>query len=275
MRLLHILSVSAFLLLPKLATANHIPDYERQLFIETWARLAVEQMGLYGVPASITLAQAIVESGWGKGTVAVRGNNYFCIKSNNGWTGPVIKSMDDELDSSSFRKYLNIEESFHDHSKFLRENSRYRPLFELDPTDYRAWAHGLKSCGYATADTYAEQLIATVEKYGLYLYDSAVSIEQIRALSLPFGEMEAAEETPAPAPIFDAQPLDNRPVADMPVYQVTTNERQQPLSAPGYQLGREAAPATPTKPAADASDAKRFAKIPLILPKSAPKFERR
>ena len=86
-------------------------------------------MRLYGIPASITLAQAIVESGWGRGYVAIGGNNYFCIKSNNGWAGPTVKTMDDELDSSSFRKYLSIEESFTDHSKFLRGNSRYRPLF--------------------------------------------------------------------------------------------------------------------------------------------------
>ena len=101
-------------------------------------------------------------------------------------------------------------------------------------------------------------------------------MEQIKALTLPFGTMEEAEEaTPVTAPVFDAPSIENRPFAESPVHETTAGERQQLLSAPGYQLGRDAAPVPSAKPSADASDAKRFSKMPLILPKAAPKFERR
>ena len=270
MRLLHILSVSVLFFLPKQASANYIPAHEQQLFIESWANQAVDQMRLYGIPASITLAQAIVESGWGRGYVAIGGNNYFCIKSNNGWAGPTVKTMDDELDSSSFRKYLSIEESFTDHSKFLRGNSRYRPLFGLEATDYRAWAYGLKACGYATKADYAEQLIATIEKYGLYLYDYAVPAEQIKSLGLPFDQTEEAVPPPANAPSFGPPATDNLKISEVP-----TSEGQHLLSVPGYRLGLEPASTLPSRPALEATDAKPSVKIPLMMPEAAPRFERR
>lgn len=269
MRLLHILAASAFLLMPKLASANHIPEYEQQIFIETWANIAVDHMRQYGIPASITLAQAIVESGWGKGIVALKGNNFFCIKGNNGWTGPIVKAKDDEIDSSSFRKYTNIEESFEDHARFLRQNARYQPLFSLSPKDYKAWSYGLKNCGYATKDDYAEQLISTIERYGLYLYDRAVPDSAIRVLDLPFRDQEEAPTTPVPSPAFELSAL-LQPLAEDRPSQPTT------MQAPRYNLGNEHG-VMPSQNGAGVEMPSSNAnyKISVILPNASPKFTRR
>lgn len=153
--------------------ANYINRYDRETFIETCAVLAANEMHRTGIPASITLAQAILESSWGQGKIAVEGKNFFGIKCYNNWTGPCIKAMDDEVDSSSFRIYGSIEASFKDHSDFLKNNDRYQSLFKIPVTDYRQWAYGLKSCGYATDEQYAEKLIRLVEENGLFLYDYA------------------------------------------------------------------------------------------------------
>ncbi|MBK9013341.1 MAG: glucosaminidase domain-containing protein [Saprospiraceae bacterium] len=272
MRLLHILSVGFIFLLPKSASANYIPDFKQQLFIETWANLAVDQMRQYGIPASITLAQAIVESGWGDGYVAKLANNYFCIKGNNGWTGPVVKAKDDDPDSSSFRQYLNIEESFTDHSKFLLENRRYQPLFDLNAYDYKGWAYGLKAAGYATKPDYAEYLIATIEKYGLYLYDYAVPANQIKSLSLQVEQQE--QEDVMMSPTHD--PVIHLPMLDIQKdSKASSSEEGQPMSAPGYHFDRESATVATTKPEVEMPADKKHVKIPLILPKAAPTFSRR
>ncbi|MCC6724110.1 MAG: glucosaminidase domain-containing protein [Saprospiraceae bacterium] len=289
MRLLHILSVCALFLMPKAASANAIPVKDQQLFIDSWAKMAVEQMGQYGVPASITLAQAIVESGWGQGRVALLGNNYFCIKANNGWEGPVIQAIDDDtvenvLVESRFRKYESIEESFVDHSKFLRENVRYRALFQLSPKDYRGWCYGLKKSGYATKSDYAEQLIATIERFGLQIYDKAVSEDQIKALGLPFEDLEYTEavepmgETIAFAPQVPQVPqLPQMPAAQHApiVAEAENHDPRQALSAPGYRISKEQRPSNLSPPAVEIPAEHAFVKIPLLLPKAAPKFERR
>ena len=226
----------------------------------------------YGIPASITLAQAIVESGWGDGYVAKLANNYFCIKGNNGWTGPVVKAKDDDTDSSSFRQYLSIEESFADHSKFLLENRRYQPLFDLNAYDYKGWAHGLKAAGYATKPDYAEYLIATIEKYGLYLYDYAVPANQIKSLNLQFEQQE--QEDVMTSPMHDA--VIHLPVLDdQKDSKAPSSEEVQPMSAPGYHLDREPATVASPKPEVEIPTDKKLVKIPLILPKAAPTFERR
>lgn len=258
-----------------MATADHhIPEFEQQLFIETWARQAVQQMRLYGIPASITLAQAIVESGWGRGTVALQGNNYFCIKGNNGWAGPVVEAMDDDsvesvLVTSNFRKYGTIEESFADHARFLQENRRYQPLFSLGAYDYKAWAYGLKAANYATKADYAEYLIATIEKYGLYLYDYAVPADEMDTLKLPFQVMGEAVGPPTDAPVFEVQAPETQ------LGQPPVNAGQPMLQVPGYQLDKAQRPSAPAHPTVDIPDAKTFVRIPLILPKAAPRFERR
>lgn len=139
-------------------------------YIETYADFAVEEMQRSGVPASITLGQGILESGSGNSRLATEGNNHFGIKCHSDWKGSKIYEDDDE-DQECFRKYNSADESFRDHSEFLRKHSRYAFLFELDKDDYQAWAKGLKQAGYATNPKYASILIGLIEKYNLFLYD--------------------------------------------------------------------------------------------------------
>ncbi len=156
------------------------PDFNNEnatlAFIERQSEMAVREMWRTGIPASITLAQAIVESSWGNGSLAVEGNNYFGIKCNNNWNGATIYQEDDDykdgkLIASCFRKYASVEESYVDHSNFLLEGTRYANLFNLSSTDYKGWAKGLKAAGYATDRQYAEKLIEKIESYQLYQYD--------------------------------------------------------------------------------------------------------
>lgn len=139
-------------------------------YIERYKAIAVQQMQKYKIPASITLAQGLLESGGGRSDLAVRGNNHFGIKCHD-WTGPSMR-RDDDAPDECFRVYDSAEKSFEDHSLFLLRK-RYSPLFSLKITDYRAWANGLKSCGYATSPTYAQSLISIIETYRLYEYDTA------------------------------------------------------------------------------------------------------
>jgi LysM repeat protein len=123
-----------------------------------------------GVPASITLAQGMIESNNGKSSLAMDANNHFGIKCHNGWTGATIRH-DDERNNECFRKYRSAEESFSDHSDFLRSGSRYSFLFNLSPYDYKSWASGLRKAGYATNPDYANMLIKKIEQYNLAVYD--------------------------------------------------------------------------------------------------------
>lgn len=145
-------------------------------YIAQYAPLAMEQMKKYGVPASITLAQGILESGNGNSELAKKANNHFGIKCHNTWEGERVYFDDDEK-NECFRKYPNVSDSFEDHSLFLKK-PRYESLFELKITDYKGWAEGLKKCGYATSPTYATQLIQLIEKYGLDQYDLETSGQQ-------------------------------------------------------------------------------------------------
>jgi len=136
-----------------------------QQYIDQYKDAAVEQMHRYKIPASITLAQALLESAAGKSYLATKANNHFGIKVGMNWTGSYVK-RDDDHKNEKFRKYKNAEESYEDHSKFLQQN-RYKKLFDLNPMDYKAWARGLKACGYATSPTYANRLINIIELYEL------------------------------------------------------------------------------------------------------------
>lgn len=146
-----------------------------QLYINQYKDLAIREMLQYRIPASITLAQAVFESGAGRSRLARLGNNHFGIKC-HGWTGRTIAEDDDAL-GECFRAYDHPLQSFEDHSKFLVNSSRYRRLFSLSMQDYRGWAHGLKACGYATNPRYAYKLIELIELYKLYVYDSARSYD--------------------------------------------------------------------------------------------------
>jgi hypothetical protein len=140
-------------------------------YISRYKNLAVSEMARTGVPASITLAQGMIESGNGKSSLAADANNHFGIKCHDDWDGPTVKHHDDKR-NECFRKYRTPEESFRDHSDFLSKTPRYRELFSLNSTDYKGWAKGLKKAGYATNPDYANMLIRKIEEYELYKYDN-------------------------------------------------------------------------------------------------------
>lgn len=142
-------------------------------YVDKYGEMAVREMKRTGIPASITLAQGILESDYGRSSLTVQANNHFGIKCHNGWTGAKIYH-DDDKKSECFRRYKSAEESFRDHSDFLLNTSRYKSLFSLSSTDYKGWAHGLKKCGYATNPSYAALLIDNIEKYELHAFDTGV-----------------------------------------------------------------------------------------------------
>jgi hypothetical protein len=145
----------------------------REQYIETYKDVAMEEMRKTGIPASIKLAQGILESGNGNSTLATKGNNHFGIKCHSSWKGKRIYH-DDDKKNECFRKYKSASESFYDHSQFLVNTSRYDFLFELKPTDYKGWAKGLKKAGYATSNSYATALIRIIDENKLYQYDEQV-----------------------------------------------------------------------------------------------------
>jgi len=148
-------------------------------YINRYKDIAIEQMMKHHIPASITLAQGLLESGAGKSLLTVSSNNHFGIKCHNEWTGRRFYK-DDDIKDDCFRVYDNARESFEDHSKFLLR-PRYQSLFSLKITDYKGWARGLKACGYATNPQYADKLIGLIELYGLYEYDYAKKYDKFIA----------------------------------------------------------------------------------------------
>lgn len=141
----------------------------KQEYVDKWSPVAVQEMHLYGIPASITLAQGILESANGNSDLATKGNNHFGIKC-HGWDGKKMYKDDDAKDEC-FRVYGNAEESFRDHSEFLKTYSRYAFLFEYAQDDYKSWAKGLKKAGYATNPKYPDMLIGIIEDLELYEFD--------------------------------------------------------------------------------------------------------
>lgn len=140
-------------------------------YIEKYKDEAVEQMQRYRIPASITLAQGLLESGAGRSALTRRSNNHFGIKCGSGWNGRKTYH-DDDARGECFRVYKNARESYEDHSRFLAGKQRYASLFRLKTTDYKGWARGLKKAGYATSPTYATKLIELIELYELDRFDS-------------------------------------------------------------------------------------------------------
>lgn len=147
----------------------------RKEYIETYKDDAIREMQRSGVPASITLAQGILESGDGNSPLAVYGKNHFGIKCHTGWKGKTMH-LDDDEKNECFRKYKDVYESYRDHSNFLSSRSRYDFLFDLKITDYKGWAKGLKKAGYATNPKYANLLIQLIEDHELYQYDSYAKV---------------------------------------------------------------------------------------------------
>ncbi len=146
-------------------------------YIQKFAQYAVEEMEKYNIPASITLAQGLLETGGGQSILAQQGNNHFGIKCKEDWTGRTMKYTDD-APNECFRVYEDPRDSYEDHSKFLSNRPYYKGLFQLDPKDYKSWAYGLKKAGYATNPRYAYILIDKIEKYRLFEFDN-VNKEQV------------------------------------------------------------------------------------------------
>jgi len=152
-------------------------EQRMSMYIESFAPIAIEEMRLYGIPASITLAQGILESGSGSGTLAIKANNHFGIKCHTTWTGERVYHDDDEL-GECFRKYTDVKYSYRDHSLFLTQRSRYADLFKLKISDYQGWARGLKKAGYATDPKYPDKLISLIERFDLWQFDRGGALAQ-------------------------------------------------------------------------------------------------
>lgn len=160
-----IIYIMCFMPIHASSTDNPYEDY-----IGRYAGIAVEQQQEFGIPASVTLAQGLLESAAGKSTLATEGNNHFGIKCHKEWQGETML-RDDDAPDECFRVYATPEQSYRDHSLFLKRD-RYKCLFDLDITDYSGWARGLRECGYATDPNYAARLITIIERYSLYTYDT-------------------------------------------------------------------------------------------------------
>lgn len=152
------------------AVHRKVSSYEK--YIKLYAPIAVQHQKKYKIPASITLAQGLLESGAGQSELARKSNNHFGIKCHSDWRGGRVYHDDDER-GECFRKYKNPEQSYEDHARFLTDRPRYASLFKLKVTDYKGWAKGLQKCGYATDRAYANRLIKIIEDYDLYRYDTA------------------------------------------------------------------------------------------------------
>lgn len=168
----------------------NFPTYTTLTYIETFKAVAIAEMNAYGIPASITLAQGIIESGSGSSSLAKYANNHFGIKCTSDWKGKAYYK-DDDKNNDCFRVYKDARESYKDHSEFLKRK-RYSFLFELDKNDYKNWAIGLKTAGYATNPKYPDLLIGIIEKYQLYQYDAPESErEKIAREDRVFSEINA------------------------------------------------------------------------------------
>ncbi len=162
-------------------------------YIGNYKNIAIDKMEKYKIPASITLAQGILESGNGLSTLAKKSNNHFGIKCHSGWKGKKVYH-DDDKKNECFRKYSTAEGSFNDHSKFLTSRGRYEFLFDLKPDDYKAWAKGLKKAGYATDRKYPKKLISFIETFELYKYDDLVLDEKAYKKTLKAGRYDFEED---------------------------------------------------------------------------------
>ncbi len=179
--------LSLFLLLSMASAQGVIWNQRFQDYFDTYKDIAIEQMAKYKIPASITLAQGVLESGAGRSELSLNSNNHFGIKC-NGWTGRKAYHDDDES-NECFRAYDNVYESYRDHSIFLATSKRYRRLFDLKITDYKGWAKGLKACGYATSPVYATKLIDIIEVYQLYRFDTAQRPDKFQSRQIEHGDM--------------------------------------------------------------------------------------
>lgn len=155
-----------------------------QSYIQEYKQIALDQEREFGIPAPITLAQGILESGAGKSGLTRNSNNHFGIKKGVGWKGALYYAWDDEPQKSAFRVYSSAAESYKDHSRFLKENKRYRSLFSKSIFDYRGWANGLQDARYATSPTYAKALIGYIDTYKLYEINGGVKLRPGKTITI-------------------------------------------------------------------------------------------
>ena len=177
--------------------SSSTPDQSVRDYVNSYKDLAVSEMNRTGIPASITLAQGIIESDCGHSTLAREANNHFGIKCHDNWTGPTVRHNDNRR-NECFRKYGKPEESFYDHSDFLKSGSRYSFLFDLNSADYKAWAAGLKKAGYATNPDYANMLIRTIEENNLWNFDRGSNTISIAS------QTKVTENSPTAPPSADS-----------------------------------------------------------------------
>ena len=163
--------ISLVLIVISFTLSAQTRNKQYEAYIKQYRDLAVEEMKKYHIPASITLAQGLLESGAGQSALARKSNNHFGIKCGGDWNGRTV-SHNDDARGECFRAYKHPKQSYEDHSKFLASRSRYASLFKLKITDYKGWARGLKKAGYATNPRYADQLIGIIELYDLHKYDT-------------------------------------------------------------------------------------------------------
>ena len=156
--------------LKTISDVENTVEQKINFYVKKYAPAATKNMRFFKIPASITLAQGILESGYGEGTLAKKANNHFGIKCHKGWKGKSITHDDDEEDEC-FRSYKNPLRSYRDHSLFLVDRERYSSLFTLNRKDYKGWAEGLKAAGYATDPKYADKLISLIERFNLTRFD--------------------------------------------------------------------------------------------------------
>lgn len=180
-------------------------------YLKKFAGFAVEEMKRSGVPASITLAQGMLESSYGRSELAVKANNHFGIQAHgDAWKGKRYQHVD-AGQLREFRKYKSVSESYEDHSNFLVKNKRYASLFELDITDYKGWAYGLKKAGYAEDPEYASKLIKVVEMYGLDKYDT---INQVQEEDKPKAHVETPVKAPVETPVVVVEVKEEEPLTE-------------------------------------------------------------
>ena len=204
----------------------------QEKYIETYAELAVQEMYRSGVPASITLAQGMLESGNGRSELAMKSNNHFGIKCHNGWTGGRVYH-DDDAKGECFRKYSHPYQSYRDHSDFLRYRDRYKFLFDLKVTDYKGWAYGLKKAGYATDPAYPTKLIKLIEEYRLYQYDTKTA-----SFGAAAGGNSSKKKTPNTPAKPEAEPV-QIPLSPTVIERVVPVTEQEAMKHFQFALSRE------------------------------------
>ena len=216
---------------PTTRSASVAPSDRNTAYVDRYVESAVLEMERGGVPASIILAQGILESGAGTSNLAMEANNHFGVKCGSDWRGETFYKKDDDPGLSCFRKYNNVSESYYDHGEFLRnprKASIYGSLFELDRTDYKGWARGLQSAGYATAKDYSDKLINIIERYRLYEYDKPGAITNYN---------KPAPVTPPP-PMTNPQPIPNATTNPQPIPTRPNTGQAVIVLPPADRIGR-------------------------------------